>query len=248
MPVTKLPFSKQIAYACGMIGWSIMTNIIIVMLPYFYLPPLKSGLMPFVPQLLFFGVLNILSVILASGRLVDAVFDPFIASLSDKSTHKKGRRIPFMKWAILPAIVFCGLTFCPLVKGESTHNAIWLTFTLIFFFMSVTAYIVPYNALLPELTSTSAEKVKLSSFQQVGFVIGIVIGALVNNFADLVQRFLHITNRDSSVQYTIWGLCVVAAIFMIVPVLAINEKKYVGNKKPSQLPILLAIRKTFSHR
>jgi GPH family glycoside/pentoside/hexuronide:cation symporter len=247
MPVEKLPFKKQLAYACGMIGWSIMTNIIIVMLPYFYLPPSSSGLTPFVPQLLLFGVLNIMSVIAASGRLVDAVFDPFIASMSDKSGNKKGRRIPFMKWAILPAMVFCGLTFCPLVKGESIHNAVWLTFTLIFFFMGATTYIIPYNALLPELTETSSEKVKLSSFQQVGFVIGIIIAALVNNFADLVQRFFDVTNRDSAVQYTIWGLCVFAGLIMLVPVLAIDEKKY-SVSKPSHLPIFLAIRKTFSQR
>jgi GPH family glycoside/pentoside/hexuronide:cation symporter len=97
MPVAKLPLSKQLAYACGMIGWSIMTNIIIVMLPYFYLPPSNAGLVPLVPQLLLFGVVNILSVIAASGRFVDALFDPFIASLSDKSKNPKGRRIPFMK-------------------------------------------------------------------------------------------------------------------------------------------------------
>ncbi|WP_299588085.1 MFS transporter [Mucilaginibacter sp.] len=247
MPVTKLPFPKQLAYACGMIGWSIMTNIIIVMLPYFYLAPSNSGLIPLVPQLLLFGVFNVMAVVLTSGRLVDAVFDPFIASLSDKSHNPKGRRIPFMKWAILPAILFCGLTFCPLVKAESVHNAVWLTFTLIFFFMSVTAYVIPYNALLPELTSTSAEKVKLSSLQQVGFVIGIIIGAMVNNFADLVQNSFHITNRDTAVQYTVWGLCVFAGLIMLVPVFAIDEKKY-SESKPSHLPILQAIRKTFSQR
>ncbi len=247
MPLEKLPFGKQLAYACGMIGWSIMTNIIIVMLPYFYLPPSSSGLIPLVPQLLLFGVLNIMSVIAASGRLVDAVFDPFIASLSDKSNHRKGRRIPFMKWAILPAAIFCGLTFCPLVRAESIHNAIWLTFTLIFFFMGVTTYIIPYNALLPELADTAVEKVKLSSFQQVGFVLGIIIAALVNNYADLVQHFFNVTNRDTAVQYTIWGLCVFAALIMLVPVLAIDEKKY-SSSKPSALPILLAIRKTFSQR
>lgn len=247
MPVEKLPFKKQIAYACGMIGWSIMTNIIIVMLPYFYLPPSNSGLMPLVPQLLLFGVLNIMSVIAASGRLVDAFYDPFIASLSDKSGNKKGRRIPFMKWAILPAMVFCALTFCPPAKTESIHNAVWLTFTLIFFFMGATTYIIPYNALLPELADTSAEKVKLSSFQQVGFVIGIIIAAMVNNFADLVQHVFHITNRDSAVQHTIWGLCVFAGLIMLVPVLAIDEKKY-SKSKPSHLPIWAAIRKTFSQR
>jgi GPH family glycoside/pentoside/hexuronide:cation symporter len=246
MPVEKLSFKKQIAYACGMIGWSIMTNIIIVMLPYFYLPPSSSGLTPLVPQLLLFGALNIMSVIAASGRLVDAVYDPFIASLSDKSLNPKGRRIPFMKWAILPAVIFCGLTFCPLVRAESIHNAIWLTFTLIFFFMAATTYIIPYNALLPELTDTAAEKVKLSSFQQVGFVIGIIISALVNNFADLVQNIFHVSNRDSAVQDTIWGLSVFAGLIMLVPVLAIDESRYLVNKKPTHLPIIQAIRKTFS--
>jgi len=248
MPVEKLPFNKQIAYACGMIGWSIMTNIIIVMLPYFYLPPSSSGLIPLVPQFLVFGVLNIMSLIAASGRLVDAVYDPFIASMSDKSGSKKGRRIPFMKWAILPAVVFCGLTFCPLVKGESMHNAFWITITLVGFFMGATTYIIPYNALLPELTDTAAEKVKLSSFQQVGFVIGIIISALVNNFADLVQHLFDVPARDTAVQYTIWGLAVFAGLIMMIPVLAIDESKYLVSKKPSHLPILQAIRKTFSQR
>jgi GPH family glycoside/pentoside/hexuronide:cation symporter len=247
MPQSKLPFSKQIAYATGMIGWSIMTNIIIVMLPYFYIPPSNVGLIPLVPQLLLFGVLNIMSVIAALGRFSDAIFDPYIASLSDKSTNKNGRRIPFMKWAILPAVLFCALTFCPLVNAESTHNAIWIGFTLILFFMAVTTYIIPYNALLPELTDTAAEKVKLSSYQQVGFVIGIIFSALVNNFADLVQRFFLVTNRDSAVQYTIWGLCVLAGITMLVPVLAIDEKKY-SSGKPSHLALLPAIRKTFQNR
>ncbi len=248
MPVAKLSFKKQIAYACGMIGYSVMTNIIIVMLPYFYLPPSGSGLVAYVPQLLIFGVLNIMSVIAASGRVVDAFYDPFIASLSDKSTNPKGRRIPIMKWTILPAVIFCSLSFCPLIQKENIHNAFWLAFTLICFFMSVTTYVIPYNALLPELTETASEKVKLSSFQQVGFVIGIIIGALVNNDADLVQKFFHVANRDSAVQYTIWGLCLFSGIIMLIPVFAIDERKYIVNKTPSHLPILKAIRKTFSQR
>ena len=246
MAVVKFPFKKQLAYTCGMIGWSMMTNTIIVMLPYFYLPPTNSGLMPLVPQLLVFGVLNLLSVIAASGRFVDAIYDPFIASLSDKSTNPKGRRIPFMKWAIIPAVFFCCLTFSPLVKGESIYNAVWLTVNMICFFMGATTYIIPYNALLPELTETAAEKVKLSSFQQVGFIIGIVFSALINNFADLLQKNFTITERDSAVQYTIWGMSILAGLFMLIPVLFINEKKY-SRGKPSHLPLLPAIRKTFSN-
>jgi glycoside/pentoside/hexuronide:cation symporter, GPH family len=102
--------------------------------------------------------------------------------------------------------------------------------------------------LLPELAGTSAEKVKLSSFQQVGFVIGIIISALTNNFADLAQHFFHITDRDSAVQLTIWGLSILAGLTMLAPVLAIDESEYLVNKKPADLPILQAIRKTFSQR
>src|ERR1700744_3926043 len=222
MPVAKLPLSKQLAYACGMIGWSIMTNIIIVMLPYFSLPPSNAGLVPLVPQLMLFGVINILSVIAASGRFVDALFDPFIASMRDKSKNPKGRRIPFMKWAILPAVVFCCLTFYPLEMKESGHNAAWLAVTMTLFFMSVTAYAIPYNALLPELTETAEQKVKLSSFQQAGFVIGIIIAASVNNYADGLQHFFHVVNRDSAVQYTIWSLCIIAGVVMLIPILAID--------------------------
>ncbi|MFI5160698.1 MAG: MFS transporter [Sphingobacteriales bacterium] len=247
MPHAKLPLGKELAYACGMVGWSIMTNLIIVMLPYFYLPPSNAGLVPLVPQLLLFGVINILSIIAASGRFVDALFDPFIASMSDKSKNPKGRRIPFMKWAILPAVVFCCLTFYPLEMKESGHNAVWLAVTMTLFFMSVTAYIIPYNALLPELTHTNEEKVKLSSFQQAGFVIGIIIAASVNNYADGLQHWFHVANRDTAVQYTIWGLAVVAGAVMLIPIFAIDEKKY-SDSKPSHLPILLAIRKTFSNR
>ncbi|MBD1393774.1 MFS transporter [Mucilaginibacter glaciei] len=247
MPPVQLPLSKQLAYACGMAGWSTMTNIIIVMLPYFYLPPNNAGLLPLIPQLLVFGIFNIMSIITASGRLIDAFFDPFIASLSDKSNHKRGRRIPFMQWAILPAVVFCALTFYPIVRGESIYNAWWLTATLIFFFMGATAYIIPYNALLPELTNTGQERVKLSSLQQVGFVLGIILSAMVNNFADLVEKYAHISDRDTAVQYTIWGMAIFSGIIMLIPIFAIDEKKY-SNSKPSHLPLLPAIRKTFQNR
>jgi GPH family glycoside/pentoside/hexuronide:cation symporter len=250
MPVAKLPFAKQIAYACGMIGWSIMTNIIIVMLPYFYLAPSNSGMVQFVPELLVLGAVNfsVMSIIMASGRMFDAFFDPYIASLSDKSTNAKGRRIPFMKWAILPSVIFCAATFFPIVKSESLHNAYWLMIILVGFFISTTAYIIPYNALLPEVTDTADEKVKLSSFQQVGFVIGIIISAFVNNFADLVQHFFDITSRVTAVQYTIWGLSFFAGLVMLVPVLAIDERKYVVGKKPSHLPVFTAIKKTFAQK
>ncbi|AOM77266.1 MFS transporter [Pedobacter steynii] len=244
MPIKQLPLKKEIAYAAGMMGWSIMTNIIIVMLPYFYLPPNNSGLSPLVPQLLVFGAFNILSLIAASGRLFDAIYDPFIASLSDSSQNPKGRRIPIMKYAIIPAVICCSLVFYPLVKGESLTNAWWLTIVLAGFFISVTTYIIPYNALLAELTHSPAQKVRLSTYQQVGFVFGMILGALCNNYADLIQHFFHITDRAEALQYTIWGLSIFSGLVMILPVISIDEKEF-SAAKPTHIALLPAIKNTF---
>lgn len=244
MPIKELPLSKQIAYAAGMMGWSTMTNIIIVMLPYFYLPPNNSGLMPLVPQLLVFGAFNILSLIAASGRLFDAFYDPFIASVSDGSRNPKGRRIPIMRYAIIPAVIFCTLIFHPLVDSESTRNAWWLTLMLIGFFMSVTTYIIPYNALLAEMAHTPAQKVKLSTFQQVGFVMGMILSALTNNFADLIRDVFHVTGRMHALQYTIFGLSLFSGLVMIMPILFIKEKEY-SEGKPTHIALIPAIKSTF---
>jgi GPH family glycoside/pentoside/hexuronide:cation symporter len=246
MPKEKLPLGKQLCYAAGMMGWSMLTNTIIVMLPFYYLPPSNAGLVQLVPQLLLLGVLNILSVIAASGRLVDALYDPFIASLSDKSRNPRGRRIPFMRIAIIPAAFFCFLTFHPLERAATVHNAWWLAITMILFFVSATTYIIPYNALLPEMADTDTEKVRLSSFQQVGFVLGIIVSALSNNFADLVQRSFHITDRDTALQITIGGMCGLAGLILLIPVLTIDERRY-SVSKPSHLPIWPAIRQTFAN-
>ncbi|MCX2431520.1 MFS transporter [Pedobacter sp. GR22-10] len=242
-----LTLKQEITYAAGMIGWSTMTNIIIVMLPFFYLPPNHSGLPALVPQLVFLGAFNILSIIAASGRLVDALFDPFIAGRSDASKNPNGRRMPFMKWAIVPAMLFCGLVFYPLQKTESLQNAWWLTITLCLFFISVTTYIIPYNALLAEVTNTPQQKVKLSSYQQVGFVIGIIFSACTNNFADLVQDYCTVANRSEAIQIAIWALCLLSGLMMVMPIFTIKEKDF-SVARPTHVPLWPAIKNTFKNK
>jgi GPH family glycoside/pentoside/hexuronide:cation symporter len=240
-----LPFSKQIAYAFGMMGWSIMVNIIGVLLPYFYLPPSNSGMVNLVSQVAILGVFNLLAIITASGRLVDAVYDPLLGQWSDRSRHKKGRRIPFMQWSIIPAFIFCCAIFYPPAEGTSAANAIWLTVTLVLFFMSATTYIIPYNAMMPEMAHTAGDKVRLSSFQQVGFVAGMVVGASSNNVARLFERHMGATPVHG-MEYAIWLMCAIGMICMFVPVLAIDEKKYCKGE-PVSIPLIPAIRQTFSN-
>ncbi len=245
MAKEKLPFSKLLAYSCGMMGWSIMTNLIGVMLIYFYLPPNTSGLGNLISQTMIFGVLNLPTVITGAGRLIDAFYDPFIGQFSDRSSNPQGRRIPIMKWFIVPAVVFCALIFYPRTSGESFSNALWLTCMLILFFISATSYIIPYNAMMPELAHTPGDKINYSTFQQVGFVLGIIIAASVNNLAKGMEGLLHLTEKITSIQCAVWTLCILGGIFMAVPVMAIDERRYCTGK-PAHTPILQAIKRSIT--
>ncbi len=242
-----LPFSKQLAYAFGMMGWSILINLISVILVYLYLPPSTSGLPNLITQVVVFGAFNAIAIITASGRLIDAVYDPFIAQFSDKSKNPKGRRIPLMKLAIIPSFVFCFLVFYPLQRHESTLNSVWLVLMLIGFYVSSTTYIIPYNALLPELAPTSNDKIKLATWQSVGYVFGIGIASNAFSLADMLQYNFEGISRLLAIQLTVFILALLAAVFMLITVLAINEKKYCVSK-PSAIPMKKALKQTLTNK
>ncbi len=230
-----------------MMGWSIMLNLIGVMLVYFYLPPNGTGLHNLVSQRTFLGIFNIMAMILAGGRLVDAVYDPFIARMSDKSQNKRGRRIPFMLFSIVPSVLFCILIFYPPVHYISRSNALWLILPLTLFFAATTTYAIPYNAMLPEIARSNEEKVRLSSFQQVGFVFGMIIASLANNIADAMGNTFHLAERITAIQYSVIFLAIIGGIAMLIPTFFIDEKKYC-HSVPSSTPILKALKESFTNR
>lgn len=244
---TELPFTKQIAYAFGMMGWGIMINLISVIIVYLYVPPDTSGLPKLITQATIFGIFNVIAIITASGRLIDAVYDPFIAQFSDQSKNPKGRRIPIMKWAIIPSFVFCCLVFYPLTETESTTNIVWLIVTLVLFYVSSTSYIIPYNALLPELAHDSAGQVRLATWQSVGYVVGIGVASNAFNLTDVLHAGLDLDSRLNALQLTAVILAALGAVCMLIPVLAIDERKY-GSKKPHAVPMREALRETLTNR
>lgn len=243
----QLPVKKQIAYAFGMMGWSILMNQISVILVYFYLPPANSGLPNLITQVVVFGLFNMIAFITAGGKFIDAIYDPLIAQFSDTSKNPKGRRIPLMKLAILPSLLFCFFVFYPVRPYESSANIIWLSIMLIGFYASTTTYNIPYNALLPELAPTPEKKVALSTWQSLGYVTGVAIGSNTFNITKLLQTHFLIHERLHAMQITILIMAALASIFMMIPVLAIDEKTYCISK-PSSTALVPALKSTLKNK
>jgi GPH family glycoside/pentoside/hexuronide:cation symporter len=247
MPVPTLPLSRQIAYAFGMMGWSIMINLVSVILVYLYLPPEASGIPKIITQAAIFGIFNVIAIITAGGRLIDAFYDPFIAHFSDKSKNPKGRRIPLMKIAVIPSLLFCCMVFYPLKQEESVLNIVWLAIMLIGFYISSTTYIIPYNALLPELAPTSQDKIRLATWQSAGYILGIAIASNAFNLAIIFQHYFHIQSKITALQMSVFFIAFIAAMFKLITVYAIDEKKF-SRTKPSAVPMKIALKQTLANK
>lgn len=243
-PVEDLSFGRQMAYAIGQLGWSTLVNIIGLMLVYFYVPPDDAGIPFLITQVVFLGILNAVSLIAASGRLVDAITDPLIASFSDRSTHKRGRRIPFMLAGAFPAALFCFLMFVPPAGEISGWNILWLVIVQALFYTFLTAYVTPYFALLPEMGHTSNQRLNLSTWISITYALGIIVAAQTPLLADVFQSALGLSSRMTAFQAAIGALAVFAFLLMLVPTIFLDERRYCQSK-PSSVPFFAALRQTF---
>jgi GPH family glycoside/pentoside/hexuronide:cation symporter len=220
----KLPLSKQIAYSLGQFGWSLLSGIIGSYLIFYYIPTKESGISIFIPQVVFIGFVTIIGAITMLGRLFDAVTDPWIATLSDRSKAKKGRRISFMQFASLPFALTTVLVFWSPVNGESTMNAIFLTVMLLLFYFFLTMYVTPFFALLSELGHTPEERLNLSTYISVTWFLGAAVASQAPLLWNVFQGMGYSTVVSMRIALSI--LAVIGFIFLLIPVLAIDEKRY----------------------
>ena len=221
------PVSAKIKwiFAIGQLGWSILSGIIANLLVNFYLPDSTGdGVITFVTSATFIG-LTVIGIITACGRIVDAVTDPWIANMSDNCGSKLGKRIPFLRYASLPFAVITVLIFCCPVRGESVVNIIWLAVTLILFYIFMTAYCTPYNALIPVLGRSQKDRMDISTYISLTYIVGtgIAFGGKM-----IWEAVYYATGWDYYLcaRLTLAVLALIALVCMLLPAFLINEKEY----------------------
>lgn len=244
----KLPNSKIAAFAIGQLGWAILSGLISNWLVYFYQPDItaqEAGQTLFVPQgRVLLGVFTVIGAITALGRVFDAVTDPWIASLSDRCKSSAGRRIPFLKWAAFPLAACTVLVFCAPVGQVSAWNVVWLAVFVLGYYLSITAYCTPFNALIPELGHDQKQRLNISTAISLTFIVGTALAYAAPVIWGLFEGSM---GRVAAMRLTFGGMAVVAFICMLVPVFAIREKDYVQSR-PTEGNAVSSLVKTFRNK
>jgi len=239
---------KMWLFAVGQLGWSMLSGLIANWLVYFYQPDetaQKAGQILFIPQgRVIFGVFTIIGAITALGRVFDAFTDPWIASMSDKCKSEQGRRIPFLKWAALPLAMSTVLVFCAPAGRTASVNVVWLLVFVLAYYLSITAYCTPYNALIPELGHNQQERLNISTFISLTYIVGTAFAYAAPVIWGMMEGSL---GRILAMRITFVLMAVIAFFCMLVPVFAIKEKEYV-NSQPAEGTAFSSLVKTFRNR
>ena len=197
----KLSFSTKLAYGAGDLGPAITANILVFYLMFFFTNVVGLNV-------------GLASVILLMGKVWDAINDPLVGVLSDRTKSKWGRRHPWMFWGAIPFGVFFFLQWIiPKFSDNPTTNQ-WGLFWyyVIIAILSQSFYTIvnlPYTALTPELTQDYNERTSLNSFR-FAFSIGGSIFSLL-----LALGIFSVVKADSATQYLV--LAGVCTIFSILP-------------------------------
>ena len=232
-------------FAVGQLGWSMLSGIISAWFVTFYLPTqsdIEGGAQQYiVPGLVIGGFLTILGLITALSRVFDAVTDPLIASMSDRSKNKRGRRIPFMQKAAIPLSAVTVLLFCAPVEAISSTNIIWISVFIVLFYLFMTMYCTPYNALISEFGKTQDDRMYISTAISLTFFAGTMLAYTPFVFAGMLREAYGFA---WSYRICFIVLAVIACICMMIPTFALKEKEFVDTK-PSETNMFKSLGATF---
>ena len=199
---------------------------------YFYQPSKASGIPNLIPQgRIVLGVLTIIGLIKAVGHIIDAVTDPLIASKSDKSKNKNGRRIPLMQKAAIPFGLSALLMFVVPFNTVSGWNAVWIAIFMWGYYFFFTLYMIPHTALIPELVQDGKMRVNAYTISSLFFVTGSALGyvtpLIVNGFKSAGVQTLSAWRATFGI-YTVIGI-----VLLLIPAFTIKEKDYVHSVIPN---------------
>lgn len=237
----KLNLKTKLAYGAGDLGPAITANIMAFFLLVFFTN--VAGIRP-----------GVAGTILLIGKIWDAVNDPIVGVLSDRTTTRWGRRLPWLLWGGVPFGIFYFLHWIVPRFSADLGNGwglFWYYVAIsIVFNVFYTIVNLPYTALTAELTQDYNERTSLNSFRFAFSIGGSILSLLIAQ--GIFSRF-----ADPRQQYLVLGA--VCAVLSVLPlywcvwgtrdrVVAVEAQRRESQNSNESIPFLEQLRIVFNNR
>lgn len=209
---THVPLSTTVAYGFGSVAYGVKDNGFGTFLLIFYSQVL--GLAP-----------ALVGLALMIALVFDAVSDPILGQISDKTRSKYGRRHPFMYAAIVPIAIAYYFLWNPPAGIVENHAFAYLLVMAILVRLCVTFFEVPSSALIGEITTDYDDRTRLLSFRYFfGWMGGTGIAFVAWTFLLVpTEQYEHgVLNREA---YGTYGLLAVCIMVIAISLSALGTQK-----------------------
>lgn len=150
---------RLMAYGSLAVPLQALLNPMLIFLPTFYAA--EMGL-----DLAAVGLLFLIA------RSWDALTDPFIGALSDRSKSRFGRRRP---WIVIGTPLLLITSYFVLMPGEAT-SVFALGVAIFAFYLCWTMVYIPYQSWGAEISSDYEQRTRIAGFREAGTVLGVLVG------------------------------------------------------------------------
>ena len=168
---------------------------------------------------------GVMGMIFFVSRLWDAVSDPVVGYLSDRTKHPLGRRRSWLLYSIIPVCGMFVMMFSPPASLGDAALIIWVAVGVIGFYSAMTILFVPHLSLGAELTSNYHERSRLYGLRYVAITVGYIlaVGAM-----DLLIK-AEINGGEIAVRRMAFELSVIASVItgllIVYAVVRLRERK-----------------------
>lgn len=190
---------EKVAYGLGDTASNIVFQTVMLFLTFFYTD--IFGISPAVVGTMFLLV-----------RIIDAVTDPLMGALADKTQSRHGKYRPYLLWLALPFALCSALAFTtPDLSANGKVIYAFATYTLLM--LAYTAINIPYSALGGVLTADPTERVSVQSYR---FVFGMLGGLLVTACTLPLVNFFGAGDNAKGYQLTIVAMSALGLVLFLL--------------------------------
>ncbi|MCM1138711.1 MAG: MFS transporter [Duncaniella sp.] len=145
------PLSEKIGYGFGDMASSMFWKVFSYYLPFFYANVFGISLVDT-------GILLLIT------RIWDAISDPMMGVVADRTKTRWGKYRPYLLWVAAPFSI-CGILLFTTPDWGYSAKLVWAYVTYILMMTVYTGINVPYGAMLGVMTDNSQEKTVFSSYR-----------------------------------------------------------------------------------
>jgi hypothetical protein len=168
-------------------------------------------------------------VAMMAGKVWDAVTDPVMGFISDRTLSRWGRRRPYLLFGAVPRMLTLWLFFTSPGIENPVLLTLWAVLALTLLNTASTVVNIPYAALTPELTEDYHERTSLNGYRFGCAVFGTITGAAA---VQPLTELFGAPRRGFSMMGLILGT--VIALVTLITFFGTKEKKYTKADLPTR--------------